>query len=312
MWPYKDLLGLRELSAEEIGFILDTAKSMKEVLGREVKKIPALSGKVVATLFYEPSTRTRISFELAAKYLGADTVSIATQLSSVAKGENLADTGRTLQAMGVDAVVLRHPSSGAAHYLASKLSISVLNAGDGTHEHPTQALLDLFTIRETFGDLRGLVVAIIGDILHSRVARSNIFGLTKLGAEVRVAGPGTLVPPALEQMGAKIYRTVKEAVSGANVINVLRIQFERQEDNFIPSVEEYNRFFALTPEVLQWANPRAVVLHPGPVNRGIEIDSRVADGPSSVILHQVTNGVAVRMAVLYLAVGRGKENVAPN
>ncbi|MDN5347341.1 MAG: aspartate carbamoyltransferase catalytic subunit [Clostridia bacterium] len=301
----KDLLGLQDLTAEEIGLILDTAASMKEVLQREIKKVPALRGKLVVTLFYEPSTRTRTSFELAAKCLGADTVSIATATSSVAKGESLKDTARTLAAMGVDAVVIRHSAAGAPAILARTIKASVLNGGDGMHEHPTQALLDMFTIKEKLGGFRGLKVAILGDILHSRVARSNIWGLTKLGAEVRVVGPATLMPPEIERLGVKVYHRAEEALEDVDVINVLRIQRERQKMGLFPSLREYTRLYQLTPARLKLAKPEALVLHPGPMNRGIEISSEVADGLQSCVNEQVTNGVAVRMALLYLLIGGG-------
>lgn len=301
----KDLLGLQHLSAEEIKLILDTAVPMKDILKRDIKKVPTLRGKVVATLFYEPSTRTRSSFELAAKYMGADTISLAVATSSVQKGESLRDTAKTLEVMGVDMVILRHSVSGAAEYLAKCVRASVINGGDGKHEHPTQALLDMFTIREKKGRLEGLKVAIVGDILHSRVARSNIWGLTKMGAEVRVVGPPTLMPPQIEKLGVKVFYRMEEALQGVDVINVLRLQLERQQKGLFPSVREYHRWYGLTAERLQYAAPDVLVLHPGPMNRGVEIAPEVADGPHAVINEQVTNGVAVRMALLYLLMGGG-------
>lgn len=302
----RHLLGLRELEPETIELILDTAGPMKEILGREIKKVPTLRGKTVATLFYEPSTRTRMSFELAAKYLSADTVGLAAATSSVAKGESLLDTIRTVKALGADIVVLRHPSPGAAHLAARVEGCSIINAGDGTHEHPTQALLDLFTIREIKGRIAGLTVTIVGDILHSRVARSNIWGLTKLGAKVRVTGPATLIPPGLEKLGVEVLYDLRKAVRGADVIYVLRIQRERQRQVFLPDLREYTRLYAVTLEVLALAHPEAIVMHPGPVNRGIEIPGEVCDHPRAVLTTQVTNGVAVRMAVLYLLSRSGR------
>lgn len=302
-WQRKDLLGLRELSAEEIKLVLDTAVPMKEIIGRKIKKTPTLRGRSMVTLFYENSTRTRSSFDLAAKYLSADTVGLTASSSSVAKGESLRDTGLTLNAMGVDIVVIRHPSSGAAEYLAQCIPASVINAGDGTHEHPTQGLLDMFTIREKKGSLAGLKVTIVGDILHSRVARSNIWGLNKLGAEVRVCGPATLLPPEIETMGAKVYNDLDAALEGADVVNVLRIQLERQQQGLFPSLREYSRLFGINQRRLNLLNPEALVLHPGPMNRGVEISPEVAYGRHSVITEQVTNGVAVRMAILYLLTG---------
>ncbi|MGQ9496922.1 MAG: aspartate carbamoyltransferase catalytic subunit [Desulfotomaculales bacterium] len=299
----RHLLGLRELAPETIELILSTAAPMKEILGREIKKVPALRGKTVATLFYEPSTRTRMSFELAAKYLSADTVGMAAATSSVAKGESLLDTIRTVKALGADIVVLRHPSPGAAHLAARVEGCSIVNAGDGTHEHPTQALLDLFTIREIKGRIAGLTVVIVGDILHSRVARSNIWGLTRLGARVRVVGPATLIPPGLEQVGVEVFSDLREAVRGSDVIYVLRIQRERLRQAFFPSLREYTRLYAVTAEILALAKPDAIVMHPGPMNRGVEIWDEVCDSSRAVITTQVTNGVAVRMAVLYLLAG---------
>ncbi|QGP92960.1 Aspartate carbamoyltransferase [Neomoorella glycerini] len=300
---HKDLLGLKDLTAEEMELILETAAPMKEILGRDIKKVPTLRGKLVVTLFYEPSTRTRTSFELAAKYMGADTVSIATATSSIQKGESLRDTARTLAAMGTDAVIIRHSAAGSPALLARTIEASVLNGGDGMHEHPTQALLDMFTIKEKLGGFKGLKVAILGDILHSRVARSNIWGLTKMGAEVRVVGPATLMPPEVEKLGVKVYYNAEEALKDVDVINVLRIQKERQKKGLFPSLREYARLYELTPQRLKLARPGALVLHPGPMNRGVEIAPAVADGLQAAINEQVTNGVAVRMALLYLLIG---------
>ncbi|HHP50546.1 MAG TPA: aspartate carbamoyltransferase catalytic subunit [Moorella mulderi] len=302
----KDLLGIKDLTPEEINLILETAGPMKEILGRDIKKVPTLRGKLVVLLFYEPSTRTRTSFELAAKYMGADTVNFSPAASSVEKGESLKDTAQTLEAMGADAVVIRHRSGGAAAFLARTLKAAVLNGGDGMHEHPTQALLDMFTIKEKLGRLEGIKVAIVGDILHSRVARSNIYGLTKMGAEVRVVGPPTLLPPDIEKLGVKVFFRMEEGLEGVDVINMLRIQKERQERGLFPSLREYMNLYKLTAQRLKLARPGALVLHPGPINRGIEIDPEVADGMQSVIKEQVTNGVAVRMALLYLMIGGGK------
>lgn len=304
-WKRKDLLGLQDLSAEEIALVLDTAASMKEILSRPIKKVPALRGRVVVNVFYEPSTRTRVSFELAAKYLSAESVSITASASSVVKGESLKDTALTIAAMGADVVVLRHPLAGAPHLVARTVRCAVINAGDGAHEHPTQALLDLFTVREKKGTLAGLTVAIIGDILHSRVARSNIWGFTKMGARVRLCGPATLMPPGIEVTGAQVCATVEEALEGADVVMALRIQKERQQEGLFPSLREYAGLFGLTRERLALARPDALVMHPGPMNRGVEISAAVADGPGAVITEQVTNGVAVRMALLYLLAGGG-------
>ncbi|AEF94120.1 Aspartate carbamoyltransferase [Desulfotomaculum nigrificans CO-1-SRB] len=310
-WSRKDLLGLRQLSAEEIKLVLDTAVPMKEIIGRKIKKTPTLRGRSMATLFYENSTRTRTSFELAAKFLSADTVGLSASSSSVMKGESLRDTGLTLDAMGVDVVVIRHPASGAAEFLAGCIPAAVINAGDGTHEHPTQALLDMFTIREKKGTLAGLKVAIVGDILHSRVARSNIWGLTKMGAEVRVTGPATLMPPDIEQMGARVYTDTDAALEGVDVVNVLRIQLERQQQGLFPSLREYSKLFGINQRRLELTAPDAIVIHPGPINRGVEIDAQVAYGSRSLITRQVTNGVAVRMAILYLLTG-GETNAIPH
>ena len=305
-WHRKDLLGLQELSAQEIGLILDTARSFKEISTRQIKKVPALRGKTVLNLFYEPSTRTRVSFEVAAKRLSADVITIATETSSVKKGETLIDTGKNIQALNVDIVVVRHNSSGAAAMLARHVAMSIINAGDGWHEHPTQALLDIFTLREKLGRLEGVRVAIVGDIAHSRVARSNIWGLTKLGAHVTVCAPPVLIPPGIEQMGASISHDIDQVLRSVDAVNVLRMQFERDEDNAFPRQMEYFRKFGITRERMEQAKKDIVVMHPGPLNRGIEMSSDVADGPNSVILEQVTNGIAVRMAVLFL-VTQGRE-----
>lgn len=299
----KDLLGLEYLSKEEIELILKTAVPFKELFTRSIKKVPTLRGKTVVLLFYEPSTRTRTSFELAAKRLSADTVNISASGSSVEKGESLIDTGKTLEAMKADFVVIRHSMSGASHVLARNINPSVINAGDGSHEHPTQGLLDIFTINEKKGTVKGLKVVIIGDIAHSRVARSNIWGLTKLGAEVVVCGPSTLIPRDIEKTGAKVCYNLDFALKNADVVNVLRIQLERQKTKRLPSLREYNLLFGMTKEKLKLAKPDVIIMHPGPMNRGIEITSNVADGAQSVIDEQVTNGIAVRMAVLYLLAG---------
>ncbi len=299
----KDLLGLEHLSAEQIELILDTAEPFKEVSERPIKKVPALRGKTIVNLFFESSTRTRISFEFAEKRLSADTVNVAASGSSVSKGETLVDTARNLEAMRIDMVVIRHGSSGAAEFLGRRIRSNVINAGDGKHEHPTQALLDLLTLRDKFGRIGGLKVCLVGDVLHSRVARSNIWGLLKLGAQVAVCGPHTLMPRGIADLGVKVFGRVDEAIEWADALNVLRLQLERMESGFIPSLREYYRVFGITTERLARVKRDLTIMHPGPMNRGVEIDSRVADGPHSVILDQVTNGVAVRMAVLYLLAG---------
>jgi aspartate carbamoyltransferase catalytic subunit len=299
----KDLVGLEPLSREQIELILDTAEPFKEVSERQIKKVPALRGKTVVNLFFEASTRTRISFEFAEKRLSADTVSVAASGSSVSKGETLVDTARNLEAMRIDMVVIRHGSSGAAKFLGDRIASNVINAGDGKHEHPTQGLLDILTLRDKFGKIEGLKVAICGDVLHSRVARSNIWGLTKLGAKVAVCGPPTLVPREIREMGVEVLPRIEDAIAWADALNILRLQLERMEKGYIPSLREYNRVFGVTVERLEKAPKDLVIMHPGPMNRGVEIDSAVADGPHSVILPQVTNGVAVRMAVLYLLAG---------
>ncbi len=304
---HKDLLGIAQLSAEEIRLILDTAKNLKEISERPIKKAPPLRGKMMMTVFYEPSTRTRTSFEIAAKRLSADTQSLSVAASSAVKGETLADTAANLQAMQPDVLVIRHSASGAPHFLAKKLKrCGVINAGDGLHEHPTQALLDLLTIQEAKGRLDGLKVAIIGDIAHSRVARSDILALGKMGSEVTVAGPATMLPPYLADLGVRVTYSLEEAVSGADVIMMLRLQLERMGQGFISTLREYNRYFGLDLRHLQKAKQDVIIMHPGPLNRWVEISPEVADGPYSVILNQVTNGVAVRMAVLYLLIGGEK------
>jgi aspartate carbamoyltransferase catalytic subunit len=303
----KDLIGLEYLSADQIRLILDTAEPFKEVSERPIKKVPALRGKTIVNLFFEASTRTRISFEFAEKRLSADTVNVAVSGSSVSKGETLVDTARNLEAMKIDMVVIRHSASGAAAFLAQRIESNVINAGDGTHEHPTQGLLDLLTLRDHLGDLTGRRIAICGDVLHSRVARSNIWGLQKLGAEVALCGPRSLLPNAVDEMGVTVFRRIEEAIEWADALNILRLQLERMQAGYIPSLREYNRVFGVSREKLERAPRDILIMHPGPMNRGVEIDSDVADGPHSVILDQVTNGVAVRMAVLYLLAGGAPE-----
>ena len=300
IWTKKDLLGLEYLSREEIELILYTAESFKEVTTRQIKKVPALRGKTVVNLFYEPSTRTRTSFELAAKRLSADVINIAVEASSVKKGETLIDTGKNIEALKIDIIVVRHNCSGAPNILARAVKSSVVNAGDGWHEHPTQALLDMFTLKEKLRSLEGLKVSIIGDIAHSRVCRSNIWGLTKLGAKVTVCAPPMLIPEGIEKMGVKITNDIEEALRDADAINVLRMQFERDGALAFPSKLEYFKQYGITTERLKNCKKNIVVMHPGPINRGVEMSSDVADGANSVILEQVTNGIAVRMAVLYL------------
>lgn len=303
-WTRKDLLGLEELSKEELEQILDTAESFREISEREIKKVPALRGKTVVNLFYEPSTRTRISFELAAKRLSADILNISANSSSIVKGETLKDTARNIEAMKVDIIIMRHPAAGAPVLLAKSVKASVINAGDGSHEHPTQGLLDVFTIRRKKGSFKGLNVSIIGDITHSRVARSNIWALTKLGADVTVCGPPTLIPPFIEKLGVKVTYNIEDALKDADVINLLRIQHERQRKNLFPSVREYALRFGVNTERLEKSKKDILIMHPGPINRGVELSQDAADGKNSVILEQVTNGVAVRMAVLYLVTQR--------
>ena len=303
----KDLTGLQHLTGDQIEGILDTAEPFKEISERRIKKVPVLRGKTIVNLFLEPSTRTRISFEFAEKRLSADTVNIASSGSSVEKGESLVDTARNLEAMRIDMVVIRHGSSGAAQFLADRIPSNVINAGDGPHEHPTQALLDLLTIRDRFGSIAGRRVCIVGDVRHSRVARSDIWGLLRCGAEVAVCGPKTLIPMGIEELGVTVISRVEEAIEWAEVLYVLRLQLERMDAGFVPSLREYNRVFGVSRARLERAPEDIAVLHPGPMNRGVEIDSDVADGPWSLILPQVTNGVAVRMAVLYLLAGGSPE-----
>lgn len=296
----RHLLDLESLSAAEIRLILDQAEGFRELLSRPIKKAAPLRGKTVVSLFYENSTRTKTSFDLAAKRLSADIVGFSVSTSSVQKGESLFDTARTIEAMGADYIVIRHGASGAPHLLAQRSEASVINAGDGTHEHPTQGLLDAFTMRESCGRLEGLKVSIVGDILHSRVARSNMHALTKLGAQVTLVGPRTLLPPEFKQYGVRICHDLMEGIEGADVINILRIQLERMGKNFFPSIREYKLLYGLSSERIKAARPDVVIMHPGPINRGVEIDQDVADGPRSVINRQVSNGIAVRMAVLFL------------
>lgn len=300
----KDLLGIEDLSKEEILFILETTKSFREVLERPIKKVPTLRGRTVVNLFFEVSTRTRMSFELAEKRLSADVLNFSSTNSSLAKGETLLDTVKNILAMKVDCFVLRHPVPGTPHLLARELPIPIINAGDGAHEHPTQALLDIYTIQERKKRIEGLKVAIIGDITHSRVARSNIWGLSKLGAEVRVCGPPTLIPPLIEEMGVEVFYLPEDALREVDIVMMLRIQKERQGEGFLPSISEYIEFFSLTEDRLRLAREDVLVMHPGPVNRGVELPARIADGKRSVILDQVVNGVAVRMAVLYLLLAK--------
>ncbi|MDH3215326.1 MAG: aspartate carbamoyltransferase catalytic subunit [Candidatus Krumholzibacteria bacterium] len=304
----KDLLGLEGMSAEELKLILDTAQSFREISERPVKKVPALRGKTVVNLFFEPSTRTRASFELAEKRLSADNVNISKSTSSVVKGESLRDTAENLQAMKIDVIVIRHSASGAPHFLASLLDASVINAGDGAHEHPTQGLLDVFTLRDKLGDLNDKKIVIVGDIAHSRVARSNIFGLVTLGARVTVCGPPTMMPVKIEDLGVSVETDLRRAVEGADAVNVLRVQLERQNVNLFPSLAEYSVIYGVNKDIVAGMKPDGVVLHPGPMNRGVEISHDVADSDRAVILQQVTNGVAVRMAVLYLICEGARES----
>ena len=305
----KDLLGLEHLSSVQIRLILDTAEPFKEISERAIKKVPTLRGSTIVNLFFEASTRTRVSFEFAQKRLSADTVNVASSSSSVSKGETLVDTARNLEAMRIDMVVIRHGASGAAQFLAERIESNVINAGDGTHEHPTQGLLDMLTLRDHFKRLDGLKVCICGDVLHSRVARSNIWGLLKMGASVGVCGPRSLLPNAIDQFDVTVFNRIEDAIQWADALNILRLQLERMQGGYIPSLREYNRVFGVSSERLARAPKDLLILHPGPMNRGVEIDSDVADGPHSVILNQVTNGVAVRMAVLYLLSG-GKPELA--
>jgi aspartate carbamoyltransferase catalytic subunit len=301
----KDLLGIKGMTADEITLILDTAATFKDVSERDIKKVPVLRGKTVINLFYEASTRTRTSFELAGKRLSADVINISTSTSSVVKGETLLDTARNIEAMKCDMIIVRHSCSGAPEFLSKRLKSSVINAGDGFHEHPTQALLDMYTIREKLGKLDGLTIAIVGDIAHSRVARSNIYGLTTMGAKVRVCGPPTMVPPGIESLGARVFYDMNTAVDGVDVVMMIRLQLERQTAGLFPGVREYARFYGLNQARVELAAKQVLVMHPGPMNRGVEISSEVADG-TPVILDQVTNGVAVRMAVMYLLSGGTK------
>lgn len=302
----KDLLGLKDLSAQEITEILDQAEFMKKIILSDNKKSQHLMGKSVTTLFYENSTRTRLSFELAAKYMSSSAANISASTSSVAKGESLIDTVRTIDMMGTDIIIIRHSMSGAAHLAAKNVKASVINAGDGMNEHPTQALLDMYTVREKKGKLAGLKVAVTGDILHSRVARSNIYGMTKMGAEVSLGGPATLIPAELEKLGVKVFKSIQEAMIDADVVMGLRMQLERQKSGLFPTLREYNRFFGIDEKRMRFAKPDAILLHPGPVNRGVELSSEVVDSETSFINEQVTNGVAVRMAIMYLLSRREK------
>lgn len=302
-WTKKDLLCLYDLTREEILCILNTAEEFKKVSQRNIKKVPALRGRTVVNLFIEPSTRTRVSFELAEQRLSADIINMNADFSSFKKGESLIDTLKNIQALQVDIVVIRHSATGAPNFLARQLDVGIVNAGDGAHAHPTQALLDLFTMREKKGRIEGLNVAIIGDILHSRVVRSNIWGLLKLGANITISGPATLVPREFEKIGVRVCRNLKDAIKDADVINLLRIQHERQSKGFFPSTGEYAKVFGINSETMRYVKPDALIMHPGPINRGVELESAVADGPQSVILEQVTNGLAVRMAVLHLIGG---------
>ena len=311
-WTRKDLLGLEELSKEELELIFSTAESFKEVSTREIKKVPALRGKTVVNLFYEPSTRTRVSFEVAAKRLSADVINIASETSSVKKGETLIDTGRNIEALKADIIVMRHSCSGAAAMLSRNVNLSVVNAGDGWHEHPTQALLDIFTLKEKLGKIEGLNVSIVGDIAHSRVARSNIWGLTKLGARVSVCAPKMLIPPGIEEMNVTVTNDIDFALKDADAVNVLRMQFERDGQTAFPKQLEYFKEFGITEEILKKAKKEIIVMHPGPINRGIEMSSAVADGAHSVILEQVTNGIAVRMAVLFLVAQANEKIINEN
>jgi aspartate carbamoyltransferase catalytic subunit len=304
----KDLLGLKELSQKQINFILETATACKDIFSRDLKKVPALRGKTVATLFFEPSTRTRTSFEIAGKWMSADVVNLTVASSSVAKGESFGDTARTLEAMGVDLIVIRHALAGTPNLLANSVKAHVINAGDGAHEHPTQGLLDLFTIRQKKGGFTGLRVVIVGDVLHSRVAKSNIWGLTKLGAEVTVVGPPTLIPPSVRELGVKVETSLDRALQAADVVNILRIQLERQTKAYFPTLKEYAKLFGVNLSRLEIARPDLLVMHPGPANLGVEISEAVSLHQQSVITEQVANGVAIRMALLYLLTGGGTQD----
>lgn len=303
-WKRKDLLGLEELTKEEIETVLDVASSFKDVSTRSVKKVPALRGKTVVNLFFEPSTRTRTSFELAAKRLSADVLSFDVSSSSVSKGETIVDTAKNIEAMKVDCFIVRHSVAGAPLMISKNVSCSVINAGDGCHEHPTQGLIDLFTARENFGKIKGLKISIIGDILHSRVARSDIWGFKKLGAEVIVCGPPPLIPKEIEKTGVKVTYDINEAIENSDIVYLLRLQRERQKENFLPSLKEYSFLYGIDEERYEKIKEKAFIMHPGPMNRGVEIKSEIAEKDKSLILNQVTNGIAIRMAVLYLTIGR--------
>ncbi len=307
---HKNILGIEQLSEEDIQYILSTARSFKEISTRSIKKVPTLRGKTIVNLFFEPSTRTRVSFEIAAKRMSADTFNVSASTSSATKGETLIDTARNLEAMNPDIIIMRHSSSGAPHLLTKHINAAIINAGDGTHEHPSQGLLDMMTVLEHKGRLADLNIAIVGDISHSRVAHSDIIGFTRMGANVKIAGPRTFIPPGIETLGAQVCRSVAEAVEGADVVMALRIQKERQEDPLIPSLREYATFFGVNKSLLERAREDVLIMHPGPINRGVEMNPDVADGPGSVIMDQVTNGVAVRMALLYLVMGGEKNNDA--
>ena len=306
MLNHKDILSMSQLTPAEIELILNTADSLKEIMRRDIKKVPTLRGKSIISFFYEPSTRTRTSFEMAAKMLSADTISISASTSSMEKGETLIDTAKNLQAMRPDLIIIRHSCSGAPHLIARHVKANVINAGDGINEHPTQALLDLYTIREKKGRIGGLKVLIMGDIAHSRVARSNIIGLKKMGAEVTVSGPPTMIPVYMDSLGVEVVYNPKKAIRGKDVVMALRIQLERQKSNLFPSLREYSSFFSIKGDLMEYAKDDVMIMHPGPINRGVEISSEVADGPYSVILDQVENGVAIRMALLYLLIGGGR------
>ncbi len=305
---HKHILGIEQLSVEDIEFILSTASSFKEISSRPIKKVPTLRGKTIINLFFEPSTRTRLSFEIAAKRMSADTFNISASTSSATKGESLIDTARNLEAMKPDNIIMRHSSSGAPHLLTKHIDASIINAGDGTHEHPSQGLLDMMTVMDHKGKIADLNIAIVGDVSHSRVAHSDIVGFTRLGATVKVAGPKTFLPPGIESLGAQVCCSVAEAVEGADVVIALRIQKERQQDPLIPSLREYAKFYGVNRKLLDRAQEDVLIMHPGPINRGVEINPDVADGPGSVIMDQVTNGVAIRMALLYLVMGGEKNN----
>lgn len=310
MLKHKDLLGLRNITKEEIDEILETAIPMKDIIKRDIKKVPTLRGKSMATLFFENSTRTKSSFEIAAKYLSADCTNLAVSTSSVQKGETLIDTAKTLEVMGIELFVMRHGASGAPHFLGRNTKARIVNAGDGMNEHPTQGLLDMYTMKDKKGDLSNLTVTILGDVAHSRVARSNIWGLIKYGTKVRVVAPETLIPVELQKMGVEVYTDVDKALKGADVVNVLRLQKERQSSGLLPSLSEYNKFWGLTEKRLELLNTDAIIMHPGPMNRGVEIMPEVYENPNSVVDEQVTNGVAVRMAILFLMMGgKGSEDI---